>query len=345
MTTWQIAAGDGNVDYAKIFLRFGVILVGPGNGGKYFEKEDAYLKEPYYRSWMKPFAEEISEGDRVILKRPNGRRWEIIAVGEVTSDYEFHDVFGDVEGWDLQHCYRVTWKEPNGEGITDGLTRGTLNRVWDERPLRKAENIWTSGTKRTPAEIPELPKKLKVFQLIDALMKEGLPGQNAELIANTIWRLRRMAKWYNYHGKDVGEHEIRTFLIVPLLTSLGWAEQQIKIEWSRERNRIDVALFDTPYSDQIEPQKIEPLVVIESKKLWDGLRYAPQQAAGYAKQFRSCKTFVVSDGIRYKLFKLEEKGWRHRAYMNLLEMRESHPYEEGVDGAEKFFLEMLSLLR
>ena len=338
MTTWQIAAGNGNTDYADVFLKFGVILVGPGDGGKYFLNKGKYLEpeSSYYRSWMKRFAEEISEGDRVILKRPNGRQWEIIAVGEVTSGYKFHDVFGDVEGWDLQHCRRVTWKKPKEKVIISGLRRGTLNRVDDKRPIQSAEGIWTSVTENPSEKIPELPEKLDVDQLIDALMIDGLPGQNAELITNTIWRLRRMAKWYNYHGKDVGEHEIRTFLIVPLLTSLGWAEQQIKIEWSRERNRIDVALFDTPYSD-----KSKPLVVIESKKLWDGLRYAPQQAAGYAEQLRSCKTFVVSDGIRYRLFKLEEKEWHHKAYMNLLEMRESHPYEEGVDGAVEFFLEML----
>ena len=331
MTTWQIAAGDGNTDYADVFLKFGVILVGPGNGGEYFEKEDAYLKKPYYRSWMKRFAEEISEGDRVILKRPNSRnQWKIIAVGEVISEYKFHEVFSYVEGWDLQHYRRVTWKVPNEDVITDGLTRGTLSRAHQKRPLEKAEKIWKSGTRITPSEIPELPKKLGIDQLIDALMKDGYPEQDAKRITGSIWQLREIAEWYR--GKYVGEHEIRTFLIVPLLISLGWEQKKIKIEWEK----IDVTLFEAPYSGQNNP-----FIVIESKKLPDGLHYAPQQATWYAERYPSCKTFIVSDGIRYKLFKLEEKGWRQRAYMNLLEMRESYPYDKEVEGAVEFFLQML----
>jgi len=29
---------------------------------------------------------------------------------------------------------------------------------------------------------------------------------------------------------DIREHETRTFLVIPLLLALGWAEQQLKIE-------------------------------------------------------------------------------------------------------------------
>ena len=79
-----------------------------------------------------------------------------------------------------------------------------------------------------------------------------------------------MAKYYQEHGAEVGEHEIRTFLIVPLLMSLGWAEQRVKIEWWN----MDVVLFDTPYKKDTS----KPVVIIESKRLFDGLRYAPDQA-------------------------------------------------------------------
>jgi len=159
-----------------------------------------------------------------------------------------------------------------------------------------------------------------------------LPGQSAELIANTIWRLRRVAKWYSSHGSEVGEHEIRTFLIVPLLTSRGWAEQKVKIEW----NNMDVVLFDTPYS-----KTSKPLVIIESKRLWDGLRYTPEQAIQYAKSFPTCERFVVSDGIRYKLYQRESEQWRYADYMNLLAPKRHHPYEQGVGGAVPFFLSLI----
>jgi hypothetical protein len=156
-----------------------------------------------------------------------------------------------------------------------------------------------------------------------------LPGQQAELIANAIWRIRRLAKYYQEHAQDVGEHEIRTFLIVPLLLSLGWAEQRVKIEWAN----MDIVLFDTPYNQNSS----KPLVIIESKRLFDGLRYAPEQAAKYADSWPSCTRFVVSDGIRYKLFLREGEHWRHAAYTSLIAPRRMHPYESGVEGAVTFF--------
>ena len=164
MTIWQVAAGDGNHDYANVFLRFGVILVGPGSEGDYFLNRDAY---EFRESWPRSLAENQAIGDLVVLKRAYGRDWEIVAVGEITSEYCYKNVFCDVE---------------------------------------------------------------------------------------------------------------------------GWAEQKIKIEW----NNIDVTLFDAPYSKQSNP-----LLIIESKRLWAGLQYAPEQAMSYAQNYPTCKQLIVSDGIRY----------------------------------------------
>jgi len=271
-------------------------------------------------------------GDLVVLKSSSGYNWEIVAVGEVTSDYLLKDVFGDVDGWDLQHCRQIRWKTPPVATVISGLRRGTLIKVNNERALAEVRQAWDTGLDVVTIPIPDEPEEISVDQLIDSLMVEGLPVQRAELITSTIWRLRRVAKWYSSHGSDVGEHEIRTFLIVPLLTSLGWAEQKIKIEWKN----IDVALFDTPYSKQSRP-----LVIIESKRLWDGLRFAPDQAIEYAQQYPACSRFIVSDGIRYKLFVIDDNKWRYSAYMNLLAPKRIHPYEPEVDGAVSFFLNLI----
>jgi hypothetical protein len=334
MKLWQVAAGDGTRDYADVFLKFGVILVGPGSEGNYFSNQSAYNSPDSraYRPFMRSLAEDICKGDFVALKRPSGSRWEIVAVGEVTSDYLFADVFGDVDGWDLQHCRQVRWKKPKTQTIVEGFRRGTLIGVNHQQAIAEANQVWKDGDEVASLPIPKEPEEISVDQLIDSLMVKGLPGQAAEVIAGTIWRLRRIAKWYSSHGSDVGEHEIRTFLIVPLLTSLGWAEQKIKIEW----NNTDVTLFDTPYSAESKP-----LVIIESKRLWDGLRYAPEQAISYAQSYPTCDRFVVSDGIRYKLFKREVDQWRYAAYMNLLAPKSIHPYEEGIDGAVSFFLALI----
>ena len=334
MTIWQVAAGDGSRDYADVFLKFGVILVGPGSEGEYFSNKDAYNNSDSwaYRPFIKTLAEVLAKGDLVVLKRPSSYSWEIIAVGEITSDYLFEDVFSDVDGWDLQHCRKIHWKTPSSQTIISGLRRGTLVRVHNQQAVEEVNEVWLNGQQVISSPIPIEPKEISVDQLIDSLMIEGLPGQHAELITNTIWRLRRIAKWYSAHGSDVGEHEIRTFLIVPLLMSLGWAEQKIKIEW----NNIDVALFDTPYSKQSNP-----LIIIESKRLWDGLRYAPDQAISYAQSYPACDRFIVSDGIRYKLFRREGDQWCYAAYMNLLAPKRTHPYESGIDGAVSFFLSVI----
>jgi hypothetical protein len=331
---WQVAAGDGTRDYADVFLRFGVILVGPGSEGDYFANKNVYNNSDSeaFRSFLRPFAEEVAKGDILVLKRPSGSNWEIVAVGEVASDYLFKGVFEDVDGWDLQHCRQVHWKTPTSQTVIAGLRRGTLCGVNHEQAISVVQQVWSTGNEVRTIPIPDEQEEISVDQLIDSLMVEGLPGQSAELIANTIWRLRRVANWYCSHGSDVGEHEIRTFLIVPLLTSLGWAEQKVKIEW----NNIDVALFDTPYSTESKP-----LVIIESKRLGDGLRYAPDQAASYAKLYPACVRFIVSDGIRYKLFKRFDDQWRYSAYMNLVAPKRFHPYEPGLDGAVSFFLNVI----
>jgi len=53
----------------------------------------------------------------------------------------------------------------------------------------------------------------------------------------------------------VGEHEARTFLVVPLIKSLGWDEKHVKIEWEHK----DVVLFDKPYSPQSKPSSLSNL--------------------------------------------------------------------------------------
>ena len=334
MTIWQVAAGDGDRDYTDVFLKFGVILIGPSSAGNYFLNGDAYNNPDsrVHSPYIETLAEKLVEGDLVVLKCPSGYKWKIVAVGKIVSTYSFEHVFEDVDGWNIQHCRRVSWRTPISETIISGLRRGTLFRLNKQEAIDEVKQVWSSGEQVASIAIPIEPKEISVDQLVDSLMIEGLPGQNAELIANTIWRLRRVAKWYNSHGSDVGEHEIRTFLIVPLLTSLGWAEQKIKIEW----NNIDVALFDTPYS-----QQSNPLVIIESKRLWDSLRYAPDQAIRYAQSYPTCDQFVVSDGIRYKLFRREGDRWCYTAYMNLLAPKRIHPYESGVDGAASFFLSLI----
>ncbi len=334
MATWQIAAGDGARDYSSVFLKFGVILVGPGSPGPYQTHAAEYNTpgEWAYRSFIRLFVEEVGTGDFIVLKRPSGALWEILAVGEVAGAYQHVEAFADVDGWDLQHSRAINWKVPPAPVIIAGLRRGTLNHVNHLGAFETAQQVWLTGTDVPPTGKAIPSDTVGVDEVTDALIEKGLPTRAAVEVADTVWRLRRLAKWYSAHSDDVSEHEIRTFLIVPLLTSLGWAEQRIKVEW----RSIDVALFDLPYRPAAEPA-----IILESKRIFDGLRFAPDQAIGYAHTFARCERFIVSDGIRYKLFSRENDIWRFNAYMNLLEPKRHFPLDETVAGSIPFFCSLL----
>lgn len=335
VTVWQIAAGDGNRDYHDVFLRFGLACVGSGEAGEYREHVDVYTEPgtPFYRSYLRPFCEEVLPGDILILKRPAGRRFEILAVGRVTSGYRFEPRLEDVDGWPLQHVLDVSWRQPDESMIVDGLRRGTLSRVQHEGARVTAASLFEQLQDRPVEELPVAAGEVTDDHLVERLIDHGVPAERAEIITSTIWRVRRLASWYQRRGDEIGEHEIRTFLIVPLLLALGWPEQRIKIEFSA----LDIALFDRPYAGDAEPT-----LVIESKRLFDGLGgVALQQAQTYAMRYPTCRRLIVSDGLRYKLYLRDQEWWSPEAYANLLKLRDRHPYDEGVAGADELFLSLL----
>ena len=345
MKIWQIKAGDGERDYPEVFLNFGVMLIGPGTKWddyhkhrKDYENEKDY--SPTTRRTLRQFADEVDEkaAELVVLKRPaGGTKWASVAVGKITSEYDFNHAFSDVEGFQLQHCRQVDWQRTSEKPIP-GLGRGggTFCHVNDKRARKEVVRRWQEGEPNKPYRIPPDPEILTDEKLVDSLAGVKNCGRrNAKLIADTILRLRRLAQWYENHdvNYDVKEHETRTFLIVPLIMSLGWVEENVKIEW----HNMDIVLFDRPYA-----QGGKPVVIIETKRLWHGLGGASKQVRKYAKRHPTCDRLVVTDGIRYKLFTRPKRGieWPLSAYLNLLTPTRKHPYERGVKGAVYFLLKM-----
>jgi hypothetical protein len=336
---WQVAAGDGERDYSKVFLDYGVMLIGPGTkcsdyrlNKKDYEKE--YKDDAQTLRALDQFEKEADEKDLVVLKgRKKKGKWEAVAVGRIKLDYSFKAVFGDVEGFQLQHCRQVKWRQPTRVKYIR-LGRGRFSHVITD--LDKVERLWTKGKPiHKKFEIPEDTKSVSHNELIASLADKGLPRQNAKRIADEIERLQNLAEWYEGNGEDcdVPEHETRTFLIVPLIMSLGWDEKKVKIEWKHK----DVALFDAyDYSSK----KNEPVVIIESKRLWDGLGGASDQATEYAKKHPTCKKLVITDGIRYKLLTWGDDKWDFTAYLNLLTPKRKHPYKPDVGGAVSFLSKM-----
>lgn len=335
MNYWQVAAGDGGRGYSEVFLEYGVMLIGPGDPGEYFQN-DQYYENIYKPNDIAVFAKQVKDGDIVVLKRPSGKLWEVLAIGTVKDDYVHLPVFDDVEGWDLQHCRHVRWIKPKSKKLIPGLTRGTFKGINKQSTITTISNVLKSGVSLSFAPIPEPPKKLNDEDLIDILINYGLRPRDAEDFTQTIRRIRRLVKWYHNNGKDVKEHETRTFLIVPLLLALGWPEQKLKIEW----NNIDIAFFEKPYSKENKSFN-ECIIILESKRLWEGLSYGASQASSYASKYPKCNRMIVSDGCCYKLFERKGSTWDYLAYLNILKPKRKHPYESNVGGAPDVFLSLM----
>jgi len=114
-TIWQVGAGDGDKNYAKLCLQRDVIIVGPGRKGPWPECEVSLLSTNWTKRKMgmlRRFSERIQPGDLIVLRVGTQTAY---GVGEVVGPYSWKPVFADVQGWDLQHTRRVRWLWQNAE--------------------------------------------------------------------------------------------------------------------------------------------------------------------------------------------------------------------------------------
>lgn len=291
MQYWQVAAGSKGRDYSKYFLKYGMAFV----GGK---DNEATMNE-------------IETGDVVLLKRG---LYEVIATGRVVEregkckgngDKEW---LSDFDGWGLPaYCY-VDWHTPTNNLVifTDGLTRTTIQRMPQARHQEIAnvliENTNVNAFEPDPAEQHEVSDE----QILGFLISEGLRPSQADDVTDTLRKIRLLANYY-FHECDwdqIREHEARTFLLVPFFLALGWAEQQLKIEYPCSNGKIDIACIVRPHKSESK----DCTLIVETKDFGSGLDYAPDQAHGYAKDFPSCRVIVVTNGYCYKSYVRREAG-------------------------------------
>ena len=146
MTYWQIAAGDGTVDLVDIFLKLNVALIGPGNEGDYFDNKATYDNMGRDGDLVRAFAQDVQIGDILILKHlenPHTKTWNVIAVGRVVGPYRYEPLFDKVDcyKWDVQHCRRVIWTQPDSKVIVKGGGAPIrIQRVNETNPLKEAAN-------------------------------------------------------------------------------------------------------------------------------------------------------------------------------------------------------------
>ncbi len=316
-TYWQIAAGSAGRNYSDYFLKFGMAFVGG---------------EVQINTMNK-----VEEGDIVLIKYG---RYQVVAAGEVIERDGKYKGCGDkswlrdFDGWDLEaYCY-VDWHVPDQPIETDGLTRATIQRT----PQDKHKHI-ANSLLQLPVSSPEPePSETNIIRddtILDFLITEGLRPSAADELTNTFRRIRLLANYYYNKSwcKDIREHETRTFLVVPLLLTLGWAEQQLKIELPCSKGKIDIACFSKAYKRNNE----DCVLIVETKDFSSGLDYAPEQAHKYAEEFKSCQVVVVTNGYCYKSYVRNQDGsfsTAPSAYLNILKPKDRYPLDpQNVDGA------------
>jgi hypothetical protein len=316
---WQIAAGTAARDYSDRFIQFGMAFVGGA-------EQTAAMSQ-------------VAVGDIIILKRGLD---QIVAVGEVVERNGRHNGNGDkywlrdLDGWDLSSYCFVDWRVPAVNITTEGLTRSTIQKVPQSKHRQIADSVLALSVQPVAPE-PVATSPIDDNDILKFLVGEGLRPSTADELSNTFHRIRLLAEYYyNLNWEDIREHESRTFLVIPLLLALGWAEQQLKLELTCVGGRVDIACFPRPYKSKKNDD--ECAVLIETKTYSSGLGFAHGQARGYAKHFPRCQVLVVTNGWCYKTFRraneLGDFSETPSAYLNILSPRDGYPLDPiATDGA------------
>nr|PMI52491.1 hypothetical protein BCU42_03315 [Vibrio splendidus] len=322
---WQQAAGDSDRNYADICLKWDVILNGPGYAGAFPSCVEMLRNDDWSSrkiTDLKRFAVGISSGDIVVLRLGTAT---VVGVGVVVGDYEWSELFDDVDGWDLQHVRRVKWLWKGVESPkvfpTYTLKQGDTTQELSSLVVKE----WVSSLnldfenhdllKMMPLHNVE---KVDFEHISEALYDYGVANASIEALGKEIDELIRIAKWYQKF-ENPSEFETVAYLAVPMLRALGWTPQKMAIEW----NHVDVALF------QKLPRNNEHLaVVVEAKKKGNSCLTALSQAQAYAEGRGNCQRLIVTDGLRYGVFIKKEGSFELYAYFNITDLKSYYPIHE-----------------
>ena len=342
-TYWQIAPGSDQRDYSCLFLKYGIAFTGGGLEDRVNLGDIMVLKRGITAITAVGV---IVERDSIYKGYVDKKGYVVDQEGHVHRDKRKEWLL-DHDGWVLpEFCY-VDWRKLNEPIPVSGLNIGAIQRLNSQEPRSVAYDILNTGTivPNSPEPSSEI-SEVTDDEVLKFLIEEGLRPSSSDEITSTISKIRLLADYYDrqygYPWADIGEHEIRTFLVVPLLLALGWSEQQMKIEFNCKGGKIDIACFRKPCkSNNRKEWEEECIAIIETKSFGAGLDYAHKQATTYSKDFPRCQAVITTNGYCYKIY-LRDKDNDNQfhttpsAYINLLKMRDKYPLDpENVKGARE----------
>ncbi|MGH2947122.1 MAG: hypothetical protein ACRDPC_12845 [Solirubrobacteraceae bacterium] len=282
-TVWQIGTGDAARPYAQWLFEHQVAAVGPGSGG-------AWPRTDYeYAPGVRGFAGEAKPGDLVIAR--HGVRLAL-GVG-VLGKYAFSEDLDDVEGWDLCHYRRTRWvaTEPHRFARRVLAMDRFIGCADPEVLAWVAEQVDGRDLSLQPQTgLPDLP------DLGPRLDVDALPAP----LADVVRRAERWARytWEGAFAAEPAEAELLCHLTVPLLVALDWPPEQIALHWAR----TGIALFG-----ELRRAPEACRLLIEGKRLGDGLGFARDQVDGYARERVGRPVDVaVTDGPRVRLYRHDQ---------------------------------------
>jgi hypothetical protein len=346
---WQIAAGDTNRNYADLCLRHDAIMTGPGYCGHWGGRgctdrlrSDGWSSRKITN--LELFCTSVKPGDLVVMRVGKS---EVHGVGFVRSDYDHSDFFADVDGWDLNHFYRVewVWKKPEGKAaiFPDALNFGDTTQLLIRSKKTEALIRWIeelpSPTGSPVSALPPMPgKNIGERQISEKLFDYGLGSHSISSLEKSIRDLVSLGKWYTAYAVMPSETETVAHLVVPLLTALGWTPQRLALEYYQPRlGRADIALYGNG-----NRKNYQPIAIIEAKKFEDSCLTAESQVRAYAENLQMVKRLVLTDGIRYGVFVSDGHSQRFpvhpTAYLNLRDLRDDYPIYGDCKGADAAIL-------
>ncbi len=301
-SVWQISGGPASRPYADVFVQYGVALIGSGDAGPWTPERD---DEEFEGGLVRRFASEVQVGNVFLLRTGQAA---VGAVGIVASEYQYQAAFDDVNGWDLQHARRVRWYRLPIDHVFAGPVFGAnptrCARSWNNEVVDFAQRfIKSPPTQWQTAGLPELPAEQAPLEDIPSAL-QGIVAQAADLVP--------LLQDRELFGDQPSEDELIAHFVVPALRTLGWAPEQIAVQW----RHVDVAVFSalprTPENCHL---------VIEAKRLGAGVEGALEQAKGYVAMLGVTRDVIVTDGVRYRMY-AAERSFEPVAYANLVRLKQ-----------------------